>query len=117
MPGEQPRRDLSDLANPERVDEAVERDIAPRLDRSQEFRHRLLAPAFALLDLLPPVAQPEDVGRSGNQPVGEEGLNVLGAQPLDVEGIAADEMPQAFQRLRRADQPTDRKSTRLNSSH
>src|SRR3546814_9218901 len=71
----------------------------------------LLAPAFALLDFVPSLVEPEDVGRSGDKPVGEEGLDVLGAQPFDVEGVAADEMLQALERLRRADQPRSEEHT------
>ncbi len=48
VPGQQARRRLADLADAERVDEPVERDGAPRLDRRQQVVDRLLAPARPL---------------------------------------------------------------------
>ena len=67
------------------------------------------APALALLEPLPQPARSracerEDVGRRLDQPVVEEGLDLLLAQPLDVEGVARDEMLQALDPLRRADE-------------
>ena len=49
--------------------------------------------------------QREDVGRRLDQPVVVEGFDVLLAQTLDVEGVARDEMLEALDPLRRADQP------------
>ena len=49
MAGQQARRRLADLADAERIDEAVERDRAPRLDGRHQVGDRLLAPALALL--------------------------------------------------------------------
>src|ERR1043165_7079038 len=44
-----------------RSDEALKRNLAPRLDGSHQLGHRLLAPAFAFLDLLLLCRQAEDV--------------------------------------------------------
>ncbi len=47
MARQQPCRGLAHLPNAEGVDEAVEADGAALLDRLEELRHRLPAPAFA----------------------------------------------------------------------
>ena len=48
--GEQTRRRLADVADAEREDEAVERDIAPRRDGVEQLGCRLRPPALALLE-------------------------------------------------------------------
>jgi hypothetical protein len=48
--------------------------------------------------------QPEDVGGRVDQAVGEEILDRLGAEPLDVERGAGDEVAQPLDPLGRADQ-------------
>ena len=50
-PGEQPRRGLADMADAERIDEAVEPDVAARLDGGEEVLGRRLAPTLAFLEL------------------------------------------------------------------
>ena len=89
---------------PRRVDEAVERNGAPRLDRVQQVLDRGLAPAFAVQQLGAPAVQAEDVGRRLDQVVLIERLDVLVAEPFDVEGAARDEMAQPLHRLGRADE-------------
>ena len=98
---------LADMADAERIDQAVERDFAPRLDRVEQIAHRGLAIALALFELLRRAlvarGEREDVGRRHHQAFLEKGLHLLLAQPFDVEGIARDEMPEPLDRLRRAD--------------
>src|SRR5215831_1254006 len=48
--GEKPRRDLADMRNAERIDEAVELDLAPRLDGGEQLRRGRLAPPFPRLE-------------------------------------------------------------------
>src|SRR3546814_13573676 len=48
----------------------------------------------------------EDIAGGGDQAIVEEGLDVLTAEPLDVEGVARDEMAQALVALRLADEAT-----------
>ena len=86
MPGEQPRRRLADLRDAERVDEAVERDMAALVDRGDQLSGADRAPAFAHGDDCR--IEPEDVARPADQAVLPERLNVLGAEPLDVEAVA-----------------------------
>ena len=105
MPGDQPRGRLAGMADAERVDQPVERDAPLLGDGGEEVAGRLLAPAVAGAQVRPvPRLQREDVGRLADPALGEEGLDRLGAQSLDVEGAAADEMPELLHRLRRADQ-------------
>ena len=91
------------------MDETVERDAPAGFDRSEEIGGRGLAPALALgelRELLGAVLrlQVEDVGRALHATLGPERLDLLGAEALDVEGVAGDEMAQPLQRLGRADQ-------------
>ena len=86
------------MADAEREDEAVERDVAPRIDGIEELADTGLAPALAVLQPLerPLVARfkREDVIRRLDQAVGVELLDDLVAQSFDVEGIARGEMLQ-----------------------
>src|SRR3954453_18273680 len=50
MPSQQPRRRLPDLRNSERVDKAVERDAAARVDCRDQLAGADLAPTLALRD-------------------------------------------------------------------
>src|ERR1700676_5565282 len=90
MPRQQPRRRLPDLRDAEGVDEAVERDAAALVDRGDQLFGADHAPALARCDDLG--LQPEDVAGLANQAVLPEIDDVLGAQPLDVEAVARDEM-------------------------
>ena len=49
--GERARRRLADVADAERIDEAVERDLAPLVDRAEQVADRGLAVAFDLFQL------------------------------------------------------------------
>ena len=73
----------------------------------------MLAPAFAFLELSAPPAQTEDVRRILDQAVVVEFDDMLLAQALDIEGIAADEMPQPLHRLGRANQASRAAAHRL----
>ena len=103
MAGEQPRRRLADLRDAERIDEPVERDAPPLVDRGHQVAGAEFAPAFALHDHLG--IEPEDVARLADQPVLPEGGDVLLAEPLDVEAVARDEVPEPLDGLRGTDQP------------
>ena len=96
------RRRLADLRDAERIDEAVERDAAPRVDRVDELLGARLAPALARLEVRG--IEPEDIRWRAHELVFPEGLHVLLAHALDVEGIARHEMLEPLDRLRRADE-------------
>ena len=105
MARQAPRIGLADMANAERIEETVERDRAARVDGVEEVARRSLAEAFPLAQRRAalPVAllKRENVGRRADQALGKEELDQLFAQPLDVEGVARDEMLEALDRLRR----------------
>src|SRR5690349_11015408 len=101
MTCEQPRRRLADLRNAESIDEALERNSPALVDRGHQVACAEFAPAFALGDHLR--VEAENVARLADQPVLPEGGDVLFAEPLDVEAMARNEMPQALDRLRGAD--------------
>ena len=61
--------------------------------------------ASFVVERLSRAAKSEDVGRRLDQTVVVEGLDVLLAEALDIEGVARHEMLQALDPLRRADQP------------
>src|SRR5690606_17088623 len=130
MAGEQPCIGLADMADPERVDEAVEVHLAARLDGGEKvvdvpegalrFGERLL-PLLArfllalprkrlplledhLLQRLDMLAEAEDVGGMADEAGAIERLDLLRPEAVDVEGVAADEVDEALHRLRRADQ-------------
>src|SRR5207248_8726085 len=62
------------------------------------------APAFAPGDVVESGFEPEDIPRLADQAVLPEGADVLLAETLDVEIVPRDEVLQALDRLRRADQ-------------
>ena len=64
--------------------------------RRQQVANRRLAPALALLDLLRPRFQTEQVGGFAHQFVAPERFDLFGAQPRDVEGVAAHEMAETL---------------------
>src|SRR5215470_3826085 len=101
---EEARGGVPDLRDAEGIDEAFEGDAAARLDGVHQLRHRLPAPALALLERGLALAQTEDIGRSLQPPLLPELVDGLVAEAVDVEGVAADEMLQALDRLRRADE-------------
>ena len=95
------------MSDAERVDEARQRDRAARVDRREEVLHARLAPALALFEPQLAVAalEGEDVLGRADDALVVELIDALRAEPLDVEGVARDEMLEALARLRRADQP------------
>ena len=92
------------MADAERVDEAVEADLAALVDGVEQIAHRGLAVAFDLLelDLLVALAQQEDVARLLDPALLEEPFDLLFAQALDVEGAARHEQHQMLDLLIRA---------------
>jgi hypothetical protein len=62
----------------------------------------LPTPAFAGGDIVTAISQAEDISRCLDQPVLPERLDMFLAESLDIEGLAADEMDQAPNLLRRA---------------
>ena len=108
MAREPARIGLADMANAERIEEAVEDDAAPRLDRLEEIARRGLAEAVPLGErgraVAVALAQGEDVGGRPDAAAREEQFDLLVAEPLDVEGVARAEMLEALDRLRGADE-------------
>src|SRR5262249_2552199 len=92
------------MTHAKRVDEALERDLAPRRDRMEQVADRQYAEPFLLLELDFRIArfEHEDVGGLLDPALLEEQRDLLFAQPLDVEGPAGDEMLQMLDLLRRA---------------
>ena len=100
--GEEARIRLADMADAECVDEAIEVDLATRLDRAHQIADaRFLV---ALAGFKHSGLEPENVGRMLDQTVAVKRLDLFEAQPLDVESVAADEVAEPLDRLRRADQ-------------
>ena len=95
------RRRLADMADAERVDEPLERNLAPRFDGVEQIAHRGLAEALDLLeaDLFVALLQREDIRRLLDPFVLVEQLDLLLAQPVDIEGAAGDEMLEVLNRL------------------
>ena len=95
------------MADAERIDEAVEPHVAARLDGREQLLRRGRAPTLALLKLGGGAAiaglKGEDVRRRLDQALVVERLDVLLAEPLDIEGVARDEMLEALDPLGRAD--------------
>ena len=81
------------MAHAERIDETLERNLAPPPDRLEQVAHRGLAVAFDLLEPELYVArfQREDVGRLLHPAVLEKELDLLFAETVDVEGAARSE--------------------------
>ncbi len=93
------RRGLADMADAERVDEPLQRNLAPRLDGGEQIAHRGFAETFHLFERDFAVAlllQREDVGRLFDPSFLVEKLDLLLTQPVDVEGAAGDEMLEMF---------------------
>ena len=102
MLGQQPRGGLAHLANAQRKDEARHVDGALRLNGAHQVVDGLVLPPLASVQ--PFRRQAKNVAGGFDQAVVEEADDVLAAQPFDVEGIARDEMLQAFVRLGRTHQ-------------
>src|SRR4051794_35383951 len=80
------------MADAERIDEALKRDLAPRLDRGEQIAHRGLAVAFDLLQLdVHASGQTENIGRLLDPTLLEEKFDLLLAKAFDVKGAARDE--------------------------
>src|SRR5271165_7518172 len=103
MASEQPGRRLTDLRNAERIDEPVECNPPPLVDRSHQIASAEFAPALTLRD--DRGIEPEDVAGLADQPVLPEGGDVFLAEPLDVEAVARHKVPEPLDGLRRTDQP------------
>src|SRR5437762_2168855 len=91
------------MAHAERIDETLQRNVAATLDRGKEIAHRGFAVALDLLQLELGVAllQREDVGGLPHPTLVEEVLQLLLAEPIDVEGAARHEQFQMFDLLER----------------
>src|SRR6185295_12841609 len=88
----------------ERIDEAFERDFAPRADRAEQVADRGLAVALDLFELELRIAlfQREDVGRLLDPALLEEVIDLLLAESVDVERAARHEMLEVLGLLERA---------------
>ena len=108
MPRELLRGRFADMADAERIDEAVECDLATRGDRGEKIARARLAEAFALHQAarraLVALLEREDVLRAGDQAVLVEELDAFRAEPLDVEGVARNEVAQTLDCLRRTNE-------------
>src|SRR5262249_1865181 len=100
---ERNRRGLADMADAQRIDETLERDLAARGDRTEQVGHGGFAIALDLLELDPLVAffEHEDVGRLLDPALLEEEHDLLLAEPVDVEGAPRHEVPQVLDLLER----------------
>src|SRR5262249_57179377 len=87
-----------------RIDEALERDLAPGPDRVEQVAHRQFAKTFLLLepDLRIARLEGENVRRLLDPAALEKELDLLLAQPLDVEGAAGNGMLPMLDLLERA---------------
>src|SRR5262245_19020047 len=97
------------MAHAQRVDEAVERLGARLVDGVEELLGRCLAEAFPffqrrLAGFFELLFQREDVLRGGDDAFSMKQFDLLLAEAFDVEGAARDEMLQALDGLRRADE-------------
>src|SRR5262249_4822130 len=92
------------MAHAQCIDKALERDLTPRPDRAEQVADRQFAEAFFLFELDLRIArlEREDVGRLLHPAALEKKLDLLLAQPLDVEGAPGDEMFQILAFLERA---------------
>jgi hypothetical protein len=88
------RGGVADMADAERIDETVERDLPPRANGGKQVAHRRLAVAFLFLQSDFPIAllQRKNIGRLLEPFVLEKQLDLLFAQPVDIEGAPRHEM-------------------------
>ena len=77
------RRGLADMADAERINEALQRDLAARRDGGEQVAHRGLAKAFDLfeMDFLVALLQRENIRRLPDPLLLVEQLDLLLAQP------------------------------------
>src|SRR5258708_29359746 len=87
---QRPRRGLADMAHAERIDEALERNLAPPPDRFEHVAPRGLAVAFDLLEPEFYVArfQRKNIGRLLHPAFIEKELDLFFAEAIDVDGAA-----------------------------
>src|SRR5690606_3788314 len=103
--GEELRRGLAHMAGAEAEDQAVEGHAAALRDAAEKVGGRAFAPALAPAQFGSVAGfEMEDVGRFAQPAIGEEGLDGLRAEALDVEGVAGDEMLELLDLLRRTDE-------------
>ena len=95
------RRGLADMANAERINKALQRNVAPRLDGVEQIAHRDFAEAFDVLkmDFLVALLQRENVGRFPDPFLFVKQLDLLFAEPVDIEGATGDEVLEMPDRL------------------
>src|SRR6185437_4528161 len=95
------RRGLADLAHAERKDKAFERNGPTAFDCGEQVAHRGFAVTFDLLELYPLVAlrQREDIGRLLDPALFKKELDLLFAEPVDVEGAPRGEQFQVLDLL------------------
>src|SRR6266446_3502013 len=99
------------MGNAERKDEAVERNLSPRVDGAEQFGGRLLAPAFARGDGLRTRSvsflEQKDVGRFLQQAIFKKLGGRFFAEALDIEGVARGEVIEPLHGLRRTGERVD----------
>src|ERR1700677_3109737 len=86
-------RGLADLAHAERIDEALQCDVAAAFDRGKQIANRRFAIAFELFELDPGIArrQREDIRRLLHPALFEKQLDLLFTETVDIEGAARGE--------------------------
>src|SRR5882762_4040590 len=105
------------MAHAQRIDEAFQRYPAPLLDGGKQIAHRGFAIAFDLFELELAVAllQREDIRRLPHPFLIEEVLQLLLAEPVDVEGSARHEQFQVLDLLVREETATGEEGSRTTS--
>src|SRR5262249_44596923 len=94
---------LAHVADAERIDEALQPDLAPRLDRTKQVADRGLTKALVFFQFDGSVfcLQREDLRRLPHPALFVEKFDLLLAQAVDVEGAARHEMLQMLDPLER----------------
>src|SRR4051812_27964628 len=101
---ERARRGLPHVTDAKSINETLERNLASRADRPEQVTNRRRAVTLDLFELeLFPVArfQREDVGRLLEPALLKEIIDLLFAEPVDVEGAARHEKLQVLGFLER----------------
>ena len=102
------RRGLADVPDAERIDEPLQRNLAPCRDGGKQIAHRGLAETFHLLQAvfcrLSRCARSQRENSAGffTQSLLVEQLDLLLAETVDIEGAAGDEVLEMLHRLVRA---------------
>ena len=96
---------FADMADAERENETIQRDLPPSLDGGKKLLGRELSKTFEILDFRQAGAvaflQRENIGGRLDQPLLIEKGDLPVSEPFDIEGVARAKMAQLFHRPRR----------------